>query len=1054
VAGIVALAGTAIAQQQLAGIQGTIVDGSNAVVPDVVVTVKNLDTGVVRTSRTNERGVYRVPSLEPGRYEVSAEVAGFKKSVQTNVVLSVGATLGVNLTLQAGDVVEVIEVAAAAPDIQTERAEVSAVVTQKQVSELPLMSRNVLQLATLQPGINADLPYSDGPSDFLEPEQGVGIQASGQRGSAVSATMDGTNMDGGPWGGTVLMTPNVESVQEFRVISNNQSAEYGRNSGAAISIVTKGGTNTLHGSIYAFHRSEGLKALNYWERQAEDYEKPEFDRNDYGLSLGGPIRQDRSFFFVSFERLSQVRPSVQVRTVETQQFVDYVTSTRPNSIAATLLTTYRPLAYATDNLQDLGSPAPGTGVWTDTPDGIPDVGTASAAATSDRKGYQVNARLDHFFNNNKDQLRATYFMSRLRPIDSAFRPAFESPFPHRNHFLNLSHTHIFSNNTINELSFGYWRMHGQADDPTPESPTVWFWDGVADFGVTFWWPITFTQNNFQLKDNLTLVRGAHSFKAGAEMRLLYDYSVLHHWERPVYAFQNLLDFADDEPTQEERAVDPATGLSTTAPGDYRTREWALFIQDNWKIRPNLTLNLGLRYENFGNPMKSGQPFNGIQLGSGATMQEKMVNAKAVALDKLWNTDWTNFGPRLGFAWDPGSDAQLVIRGGGGITYNRINDTVFSDERLGPPQFAHSVADIWNGVPIVYSLGPNYPANPALGAGLDERGGIRGARLSLRVVSPDTKTPYAYNWFLGAQKQLSNGFVAEANYIGSAGRRLESGDGPGGTNYNRFAGDLVDGTYDGYNPSFGNIGLSESRVSSSYHGLTLQLSRRFQNGFGFQAAYTLGKARTGVDNPVEITRPDLDEGAAGHDVRHRIIANILAETPRIGDNPFVRNVLGGWQVTLITTWQTGTPFNIYCYAGYPTCDWNADGTTGDRPNAPADVSSLSGLSNDQYLNGAFSQADFPAPTAGVGTAAGVGTLGVNALYGPGYFNTDLSIFKNIQLPWVGGSDYSTLQLRFEIYNLFNRDNLGNPNTNWQSGTFGQSTWARNTREIQLGVKFIF
>ena len=363
--------------------------------------------------------------------------------------------------------------------------------------------------------------------------------------------------------------------------------------------------------------------------------------------------------------------------------------------------------------------------------------------------------------------------------------------------------------------------------------------GVTGFGVEFWHPITFTQNNFQFKDTLTMNRGRHSFRAGGELRLGDDGATLHHWERPNYNFQSLLDFIDDEPFGEDRAVDPATGQPTTAYGRYLTTEWALFFQDNWKVRPNLTLNLGLRYDNFGSPKKDALDYNGIILGPGATRQEQVANARVGTIDRIYETDWNNVAPRLGITWDPTSTGTFVVRGGGGISYNRINNTVFSDERLNPPQFAHAFGSVQDGTPIVYSLGPNFAPNTALGRGIDERGGIRGARVGLVVVDPELVIPMYYNWFAGVQYQLPGHFVAEANYSGTAGRHLMNGDGPGGEDYNRFSGDLLDGARNRLNPSFAGVGLNESRIDSNYHGMSFQLQRRYSGGFAFQTAYTYG-----------------------------------------------------------------------------------------------------------------------------------------------------------------------------------------------------------------------
>jgi hypothetical protein len=426
----------------------------------------------------------------------------------------------------------------------------------------------------------------------------------------------------------------------------------------------------------------------------------------------------------------------------------------------------------------------------------------------------------------------------------------------------------------------------------------------------------------------------------------------------------------------------------------------------------------------------------------------MRAARMTTVDTLYGTDWNNIGPRFGFAWDVQSNNKLVVRGGFGKSFNRLGNTVWSDERLNPPQFAHAATSIWDPIPIVYSLGPDYAPNPALGQGVDSLGGIKGARVDLRVIDPKAETPYTYNWFLGVQRELPAHFVVEVNYIGSAGRKWMSYDAPGGEDYNRFAGDLLDGSLDRFNPSFGLMGLAESRIATRYNGFTAQLMRRYAKGFSFQIAYTFGKATDTAGSSVEVTRPDVEKGPTDFDVRQRVAANVLWEIPGPTKDGALKHILGGWQLNAVAVYQTGLPFSVLSWAGYPDGDFNADGTTGDRPNTPAWGDTKSGLSNDDFLKGIFQASDFPIPASGT-----VGTLGRNTFRGPRYFSTDLSVFKNVQLPWFGARQ-STLQLRLEAFNVFNTVNLGNPSNDLSDALFGRSTWARPSREIQLGLKFIF
>jgi hypothetical protein len=471
------------------------------------------------------------------------------------------------------------------------------------------------------------------------------------------------------------------------------------------------------------------------------------------------------------------------------------------------------------------------------------------------------------------------------------------------------------------------------------------------------------------------------------------------------------------------------------------------VQDNWKLRPNLTLNLGLRYDNFGSPSKKEGPFNAIILGQGSTRQEQIATARVSAVDKLYDTDGNNVAPRFGLAWDPSGDASWVIRGGAGVSYNRINNTVFSDERLNPPQFAASGTNIFQPQPILYTLGPNYPPNPTLGRGLDERGGIRGARVDLRVVDPEIGLPYSYNWFAGVQRELPWGFVLDVNYIGSSARNLLSGDGPGGENYSRFSGDLLDGRLDRLNPSFGLVGLAESRISQEYNGLTTQVSRRHNRGFSFQVNYTLGKATDQNGFPEEVGNIAREEGPAGHDIRHSFKLNAIFEIPFSSDRKALEAVLGGWQLNAITVYQSGGPFSVVCNAAYPRCDFNADGQTGERVNASQ--TDLGSPSQDQWLSGVLTPSDFSNPAAGT-----LSTQPRNAFRGPIYFNTDLSLFKNVRFPVVNGRGM-TVQLRLEAFNVFNRANLFNPvSAIDNTANFGRVTGVRDARIIQLGAKLLF
>jgi hypothetical protein len=412
------LAAPAHALRQLGVIQGTITDQTGAVVPGVTVTATNKSTGEVRTTTSNEVGIYRLPSLDPGSYDVAAELSGFGRGGRNAVVVSVGASVGVNLTLTAGGVTETVQVMGVSPDIQTEKADLSSVVERQRIVDLPIAGRNPLTLATLQPGI-LGLP---GGTDFLAQEQGMGFNASGQRTGANNAMVDGLSINGGPWSGTVLIVPNTEAVQEFQVVANNPSAEFGRNSGAAVSLVTRGGTNQLHGSAFTFYRNNDMRAKTYFET-LNNNEKADFNKHDLDERRRAGQRTVRSFS--SREACGRI-PAQASSTVETEQFRDFVMRTRPNSNAAYLLSN---TARQCSDHRTAGSREPGTG--------RPRHRTARRYSRRrhnqlrDRepsRGPSVQRSLRSLLRGGNDKLRASYYMTRIKPEFTA-TTGVRSPIP-------------------------------------------------------------------------------------------------------------------------------------------------------------------------------------------------------------------------------------------------------------------------------------------------------------------------------------------------------------------------------------------------------------------------------------------------------------------------------------------------------------------------------------------------------------------------------------------------------------------------------------------------
>jgi hypothetical protein len=1040
------------ASAQFSGaIQGTITDSQKAVVAGATVIVTHTASGVTREVTTSSEGVFRVVSLGPGIYRVQVIKPGFVDAERDAISVGISETVRVDVTLDVSGVQENLTVTARTPLVETEQGRVSGRVDRLQLQEMPLSGRNLYNLIALQPGVtgkgvSASISGGGGADDSFAGESAPRINASGQRDEANSFTVDDTSTNGVARGGITNLTPNTESVEEVRVVANNFSAVDGRNTGAQIQVITKAGTNQFRGSGSYYFQNDKLSARNTFEAKV-----PQFDKHQFGYSFGGPIVRNQLFFFTSYEGLRQSGARGSTYTVETPEFRNFVLSKSPNSIAARLLRDFAPAVDPTSAFRDLGSPAPGANVIGPA-DGIMDVGTASFVPEGWRRGNQFNVRADYEMRPGKDRLYGNFYRTNSYAVTGGIRPAFNRPTPNTTHFGNINYTHTFSSSKLNELRAGVMRLVGLPDVPLHlEIPGINI-TGVTGFGQSGypngWW-----QTNWHFKDIFTLVKSTHQIKMGGELRQMYGSATNTNNYIPAYQFTNLLNFADDEALQVTRYVDPRSGEPVTAYSELAQTEWAVFIDDSWKVTSNLTINAGLRYENYGTFRDTDDTLRNLVFGPGATFEEQLASARVDFVDKFYPSDNNNFGPRVGFAWDPEGDGKMSVRGGYGLSYDRLMNLPAENYRHSPPLRASVVLGQFFGTPqFTYSLGDpsrpylGYPVDPALQVGLDSRNGIIGARVSLTTVDPNLKSPYVHNWFVGVQRELWRGIVADANYIGSAGRNLHNA-----YNINRYVGDLLDGRFDGFNPSFSAINMVSSTSTSDYNGGSLTLRRNFEQGLMLQGAWTFGRAMDDADLAVGTTNfqdaADLraERAVAGYDVTHKLALAGVWQLPFFKSSTgFTHGALAGWQLAGSAILQTGTPINITTSATYPTGDFNADNNGGDRPNAPASGVKTGGWTNNEYLRGIFLASDFPKPAPGQN-----GNLARNAYRGPGYADVSLSLSKKFELtPKVSA------EVRLDAFNAFNRVNLSDPQTDLSNSNFGKSTSQLNPRAFQTGVRVRF
>ncbi len=1036
--------------QYSSSIQGIVTDRSGAVVPDATIRVTNEATGVTREAVTTRDGFYRIVDLSPGTFDVTADHSGFRSSVQKGVLLSGTEIVRVNVTLELGSVNEKVTVEAQVPQVETEEGRVSGNLTSHDIGQLPLNGRNIYNVLAIEPGITGrGLASTFGAggggtnNDSFAAENQPEMYASGQRVESNSYLIDDMSVNSLARGGVANLTPTPDSIAEVRVIANNVSAVNGRSSGGQVEMITKSGTNAFHGGASEYFQNDTLADRNEFETKV-----PVFRRNEFGYYVGGPIIRNRTFFFTSFDGLRQGGARDQIYTVETSQFANFVEQTRPNSIAAKLFSSEAPVVYPTYNFKNLAAVSGGIAV----PSGIPAIGSVAFAPQAYRNGNQFSGRIDHELRPGKDKLFGDFYRTWAKTLNGGIRSEFNSPGHEYGTYASLNEVHIFSPNKLNEFHVNVLRVVG-FNDFTPNllsTPAISV-PSITGFG-TNGYPSGYFQTGINSKDIYSWVRGSHTIKIGGELRRMRGNSINTSNFIPTYSFTSLLTFAADSPYQETRLVNPQTGLPAVNEVGLRDWEWALFVNDDWKVTRKLTINVGLRYENYESPTEINGLLRNFVFGSGTDFNSRLANGTMQTVNHFFPTGPGNLAPRFGFAWDPTGSGKTSIRGGFGIAYDRLFMTPLLNFRGDPPLRATATLGQQYGTSFTYSLGNStapylgFPIDPALQLGLNSANGLKNARVAVYAVDPNLKQAYTENWFFGVQHDLIAGIMVEADYQASGGRHLyDSSD------VNRFRGDLLtNGTFHGFNPYFSNMYLISSGDTSIYQGALLRVRRRFAQGLTLQGAYTYSKAIDITDTLTNVaiyqdaSNRNLDRALAGFDVRNRLSINAVWQLPFLRSRQgFLGQAFGGWEFSGLAVFQSGFPLSVINSA-YPAGDYNADGTASDRPNAPAASIPRSGFTRAQFLTGIFPASAFPIPAKGTD-----GNLGRNVFTGPGYEEIDLSLGKQFLL-----TERFRLGVRAEAYNAINHVNLNAPSLDLSSATFGQSTSTLSPRQFQLGARLEF
>ncbi|HEV3200147.1 MAG TPA: carboxypeptidase regulatory-like domain-containing protein [Bryobacteraceae bacterium] len=1055
-----------LAAQTTTTLYGTVTDRSGAVVPGAQVTARNVATNLMRSAETNAEGQYRMEFLPIGSYSLEITATGFKKFVQKGITLDVNVNARVDAPLDLGTVTEEVDVNATAPLVNTDNSQIGRTVENSEITTLPIVGRNVYSLLNLTPGVE-----STGNSIVLGfPEQRTMINGGVDGGTgSVNYYLDGgTNMTG--LRNTGNIAPNPDAVEEFRVVTNSYSAEYGRFAGGVINILTKSGTNEFHGSLFEFFQNNDLNAYTWGAISATP-----LHRNQYGGSLGGPIRKDKTFFFGTYSGLRQIRssflnnaivPTALERTGDFSQSkvlpVDplsgalfpgnVIPKSRLDTTAQNILNRYIPAANLSGNF------------WQGT---IPNPYNTTEYLT----------KIDHAVS-QRQRLTGSYYYTDGHNSQSPGGniPWSTQNFDWRQQNINLSDTLSINSNTVNQFWMTYTRnFGGRLSTPelslgdlgssfnvqgTPSLPQITV-TGYFTLSQAISGPVAGT-NFYSVRDQLSYTHGRHSLKFGGELSLNKDIQQTLLNNYGVFSFTGAktantkLGAAYSGNALGDFVLGVPVTMNQDAPITAYDNFWtgALFVQDDYRIHPRLTLNLGLRYElqnpptdplNRESTFEAGvqsQVLKGSNVPTGLlVVGDPGITRGIVGLQKL------HFSPRVGLAWDPFGNGKTSIRAGAGIFYGSISGNEWNSTSNYQP---FAVRQQFNNVQSLtnpYGLLPGgvspfpYNYNPA-SPGFIFPAAIYG-------IAPDFKWPYTYQFNFSLERQVAKNFTVTAAYVGSLGRRLPFAV---DLNYPFYNSTATTGNVNNRRPIepgiLSNIFSVQSVMNTAYHALQITAEKRMSNHFMAKGFYTFSKDLEDVQLDNNTTNGGaedyhnlaLERGRSDNDRRHVMVSSIIWNMDYFDrSNPLVRHVVNGWELSAILTLESGLPFNVTRGS-----DVNLDGNNNDRVNVVGNPYLDPHRSRSDVSNAWFNTGAFAAPAAGTD-----GNLGRNVLDAPGMRNVDLGIFRNFKV-----RERMTLQARGELTNAFNLVNLSAPNGTLSAAAFGTIRTAGATRQVQLGLRLTF
>jgi outer membrane receptor protein involved in Fe transport len=1061
-------AATLMAQTFRGTILGTVTDPSGAVVSGATVRVRNVGTGQERTTTTSADGSYAIPELPIGTYAVTITQSGFQSSVASNLEVNVASERRVDAQLKAGEVAVQVEVTGdTLPQIETTSNELGGVLTSKAVEDLPVNGRDYTKLIFLNPGV-AGSPdqITDSPGSFGE------FSMNGARGRSNNYLLDGTDMNDGYRNdpainqGGVFAVPSailpIGAVAEMRVISNFEP-EFGRNAGAVVNIVTKSGTNALHGEAFDYFRNNALDARNYFNEAGQ--QRAPFHNNQFGGSVGGPIVKDKTFFYLNYEGQRESVGTVTLACVpEPNRIAFDIGNGSPNPVTAAMLKFW---------------PTPNLGVrptqtdpnWDAFDTGCPNGPNASLVTPSSNNLSSVIAKIDHNFNPNNILTGRYFFGDSTQSFPLALTasggqlPGFNTVTPTRVQLVSLSYVHTIGSNKVNELRYGWNRFaegffpQDQSFHPSSiglcaaSSTADCAGSGVHDSGLpiilvsgtpsgtsffaqpgtTSGDPRARVDMNNQLIENLSWKLGRHDLKFGFEYRRTTVQQYFNKYFRGRLKFANLSDFLNGT---------LSGGLQYSGDSHRNTSEngYGFYAQDSFRITPRLTVNYGLRWDYYGVVAEKKNLFTNFDTGTGTLQQ-----VGTPGLSRLYEPDYKNFSPRASIAWDVTGRGKTVVRAGAGLFYDAFSQDMF----LGHLPY-----------PAFYAPGPayaNFGPSPITGTGLNVGTITAGTPLygpsncqstdfsfvecDVFGVDRHIKTPYMENYNLNIQQQISNKTTLQVGYVGSQGHRLfrfYDINQPTQATITASDNDCACINDFGVPRPFGDAGVGavyifqeKSTGKSNYNSLQVSFKVNGWHGITSTANYvwskSLDNSSDGEDfvvnaaQPQDSNRPNLEYGPSNFNIPHRFTWVFSYQLPKMGGG--MQKLKNGWGVDSTVSLQSGQPFtlNYNCED-----DFSGGGDCFDRPDVVGPI-----VYHKRDPRNFLDLTAFAMPCDNNGTISGLasdcvpgtrhyGNLGRNALVGPTYKQWDLAIHKTTAI-----TERINLQLRAEFFNLLNHPNFSSP-----------------------------